>query len=86
MEPSAKKIFPNSNSVPVKTERKPYIKTYTDLESPPKIAFGATLLTLLPPSFFNQNDPLLPSFLYPGLTAPHCLSLTPRDSDLIGLG
>lgn len=42
MEPSAKKIFPNSNSVPVKTERKPYLKTYTDLESPPKIAFGAT--------------------------------------------
>lgn len=49
MELNAKRIFSDSNSVPVKTERKPYIKMYADLASPPKVAFGATLLSLLSP-------------------------------------
>ena len=36
MEPSAKRIFPNSNSVLTKVKRKPYNKRYTVLELPPR--------------------------------------------------
>lgn len=42
----------------------------------------ATLLSLQSPQFFNQNDLLLPTFLYPGLIAFHCMSPTCREYDL----